>query len=575
MTEQGNKGSFIMKILIVLMVIGLVAVIYYPNETWKDERNMETLSRQNMVAIYEAQNYYYSRTKGFVGSDSLEKLLTFIENDTSLQKKQRIGQLTVSLHNSLENILEVPLLKSLLPISQSLNEISDELNFNSRYFTKYDHIKSASEEVVSSLPRFSNSVDFPNFCNVKSYVDSLSHLKERINDYKLQNAALEAQRYLDSLMVYAGKMELNVVNEQWKMEYDKISALLKDIKKTDIVLVSTVADRTKKFSDRIKSSMQELDKINFNQSIETLHSQREYLEQVYQSFISADNFLITQNFGQLKLNEIDSSLINLNEANFYSPDTLGGRERYIVHFKEGSPSIIIESPELLKEFQAELIRATEPLQNLSVYPLTGTIQSAIDTTIAVMNAAKDEYKLSRYSTEVLLNMKELIAEMQQDMDNVKFYRYTKHLKTFVDTVQTERRLSALKPMIEDILNPMDTLAANLEHADPSGIVKKLNYFGGKIQSLDSLIQATSQIPANVRRQIPAFYSTYEKVYDSVERIRTTFNPQDAQKIRAASDAIEAALLNVLEGHEERVNFVFYKKHKNHGYVENGTKSWEE
>lgn len=575
MSEQGHKGSIILKILIFVLAIGLIAVIYYPNRIWKTEDSLETRSHNNMIALYEAQNYYYNKNKQYVGADSLEKLLTFLQNDSTLEERQKIGRLTGALHRSLQNVLEIPLLKAILPISQSINEINDELNFNSRYFAKYDHIMSASDEVLGSLPKFSNSADFPNFCVVKTYVDSLSHLKERINDYKLQNSALLAQKYLDSLIVYTENIELSAVNSFWQSEHAKITDLLKEIKKTDIVLVSTVVDRTKKFTDRIKAAMSDLEKINYQQNIEALHSQKEYLDQVHQDLISGDNFLISQNYGQLKLNEVDSTLIKLNPDMFYSPDTFGGRQRYFVNFQPGKPSIKIESPNLTGQFHAQLMEATAPIRDLSIYPVTGLIKASLDTTISVMNQNKDKYKLSKYSTEVLLNMKEVIAEMQQDLDNIRVYRYIKHLETFVDTVQSERRISVLKPMIEDILNPMDTLATHVENLDLSDLVKKMNYYGKKIQGLDSLIQASPDVPASVKRQIQPFHPTFENVYSAIEQVRVNLNPGDGEKIRQAARAIETALVDVLEGYDERVYVFFSKKHKNYGYVENGSKSWEE
>lgn len=575
MSEQSYKGSIILKILIFVLAIGLVAVIYYPDRIWKAEDSLEVRSRHNMIVLYEAENYYYGKNKLYVGADSLEKLLTFLQNDSTLNQKQKIGQLTVSLDRSLQNVLKIPLLKSILPISESINEINDELNFNSRYFTKYDYIMFASDGILSDLPKFSNSADFPNFCIVKTYVDSLSHLKEHINDYKLQNCALLAQKYLDSLIVHAEKIELDAVNSFWLAEYGKISDLLKDIKKTDIVLVSTVVDRTKKFTDRIKTGMADLAKIDYQQNIEELHSQKEYLSQVHQDFISSDNFLISQNYGQLKLNEVDSMLIKLNQGMFYSPDTFEGPQLYFVNFPPQKQSIKIESPDLTKQFHAQLLEATEPIKDLSVYPLTGIIRASFDSTISVMNKNKNKYKLSKYSTDILLNMKELIAEMQQDVDKIRIYRYVKHLETFVDTVQSERRISVLKPMIEDILNPMDTLATHVENVDLSDFVTKMNYYGKKIRALDSLIQATPQVPASVKRQIQPFYPTFDKVYGAIEQIRVKLNPGDGEKIRQAARSIETALVNVLEGYNERVYVFFYKKHRNYGYVENGTKSWEE
>ena len=72
-----------------------------------------------------------------------------------------------------------------------------------------------------------------------------------------------------------------------------------------------------------------------------------------------------------------------------------------------------------------------------------------------------------------------------------------------------------------------------------------------------------------------FHPTFEKVYGAIEQVRTNLNPGDGEKIRQAARTIETALVDVLEGYHERMYVFFSKKHKNYGYVENGSKSWEE
>lgn len=577
MSEQRFKGSWILKILIVLLALVLVAVIYIPDKTWKMERKIIETSRNNLVALYETENYHYSKTRRYLPGDSLEALITFADSDSALIARQKIGQLTHELSRNLDGIMQLPLIKALLPISKSLNEITDELNFNSRYFSKYEHIAAQSEAVLSSLPRFSSgSVDFPNFSIIKNYVDSLSILKERIGEYKLQNAALLGQRYLDSLNAHINNIEMGAVTRAWNVEYNKISALLKDVRKTDIILVSTVADRTKKFIDRIKSSMEELARINLGENIHLLQMQKEYLNQTHESFLTRQNFFISQNYGIMQLNEVDSLLVKLNEDNLYCPDTFEGKHRYIVHYRPGHAGIVVECPNLLDNFQKELIAATAPLKDLSLYPVIDKINSALDSTLRVMNQTKDKYRLSRYSTEVLLSMKELEAEMKQEMDNVRLYRYVRRVQAFVDTVETEKRLSALKPMIEDVLAPMDTLAEHIDKRDVADVEKKLNYFGRKIQFIDSLVANTSQIPANVRREIPAFKNSFENVYAALNEIKNAINPADAPKLRRASDEIEKSLVQALNGYRERIyGGFFHIEHTNHGFIENGNKSWEE
>lgn len=577
MAEQRFKGSWILKILIVLLALVLVAVIYIPDRTWSSERKVVETSRNNLMALYEAENYHYLKTKRYIPGDSLEALITFADSDSALIARQKIGQLTHELSRNLEGAMQIPVIKALIPISKSLNEINDELNFNSRYFSKYDHILRQSEEILTGLPRFSSgSADFPHFSVMKNYVDSLSILKERIGDYKLQNAALLGQRYLDSLNAHIGNIETGTVTRAWNAEYDKISSLLKEIKKTDIVLVSTVADRTKKFIDRIKTAMNELARINLSDNIHRLQMQKDYLNQTHESFLKQANFFISQNYGIMQLNEVDSLLVKLNEDNLYCPDIFDGKHRYIVHYRPGRPGLVVECPNLLNGFQQQLIASTAPLKNLSLYPVVNKINGALDSTIRVMNETKDKYRLSRYSTEILLSIKELEAEMTQEMDNVRLYRYVKRVQTFVDTVQTEKRLSALRPMIEDILAPMATLADHIERRNLEDIEKKLNYFGTKVQLIDSLVANTSQIPANVRREIPPFKNSFENVYGALNEIKTALNPADAPKLRQASNEIEKALLQTLNGYHERIYGIFFHVvHTNHGYVENGNKSWEE
>jgi hypothetical protein len=49
----------------------------------------------------------------------------------------------------------------------------------------------------------------------------------------------------------------------------------------------------------------------------------------------------------------------------------------------------------------------------------------------------------------------------------------------------------------------------------------------------------------------------------------------AEKIETASDKLENSMLRVLNGYNESVYVIFNKKHINHGYIQNGVKSWEE
>ncbi len=564
------KGSIILKLLILVFIAALAMVIYIPGKIWEEERWLTKTSRYNMESIFEAEEFYHSKAKAYVPADSLEKLVSFIQQDSALQLTQKVGRLTNVLKDSIQRVLEVPAIKAIRPIIQSLNEIKGDLEFNARYFDKYDHVSARARQIGNDLRAFSQSPEFPSFIKLIVYVDSLSTLSDRINEYKLQNAALFAQRYIDTTGTYLPKMELDRVQQFWGNTYTEIATLVKDIKNTDIALVSTVGDRLKKFIDRIDAGMSDLAKVDRQANVRELERYKSGVENVYNYFIS-NEFLATQNTGILQLEERDSILVKFNEANFYDPDTIDGVQRYIVHIDQNS--LTVESPNLLDWFQRDLQNAVEPIQDLSFYPYVGKIRTMLDSTISEMNKIKNEYRLSRYSTEVLLNMKEVIAEMQ-NLDNVKFYRYVSNLNKFVTGIQTERRLSVLKPLIEDILNPMDTLATRIENRNIQDLEARLAYFGKKIQALDSLVAENDKIPARTKRRMPTFASTYQGADSLLNALKNSLNPADGKKMRDAAVVIEKVLLNTLNGYKERVYVVFTREHINHGYIQNGSKSWE-
>jgi hypothetical protein len=430
------------------------------------------------------------------------------------------------------------------------------------------------EEIAANLKKFQTSYDYPNFNALKLYADSLYLMRDRVNEYSLQRSAQLTQSYIDSIMRYMPNSEISSIGNFWKGEYGKINKLTRDIKGTDIVTVSSVADRLKKFIERVNAGMTDLSKINIQQDVQSLEKAKENIANIYTQFTQPENLFITQKNGLIQLSETDSMLIKFNENHFYDPDTIDGKQMYIVHFEEDtSATLVVESPNLLDGFQKNLIQATEPIQNLSIYPYIDKIQASLDSTASTMVAEKDKHKLARYSTDLLLDMKELTTEMQ-DISGLQFINHTKNLQAFADTVKTEKRLSALEKLIKEniLTSGIDSLASRIAHQDISELQKKMDEFGKKTKALDSLVVAT--VPANVSRQITPFYSSFENVYTILNDLKSACNPEDAEKIRQASIDIEKSLSEILNGYHENVYGVFNKKHVNHGYVENGQKSWE-
>lgn len=573
MASEGPKGSIILKLLIVFVFIPmLAAVIFIPDKIWQEEKSIELRSKSNMNAIFEAEKFYFARNQKYVPADSLDKLIQFIQTDSSLASRQAIGKLTNSLNDTIWSVLNTPVLNALTRISKSVDEIYGDLTFNSRYFSKYEEISAEADRIAGELQAFQSSGDFPVFCTVKSYVDSLNGLKEQINDYKLQVASLLARRYADSLAHYLPRAEIPAVESYWNTQYQNISALVKKIKKTDIVQVSSVADRLKKFIDRINTAMKEMKTADLAQNGRVLQKKLSGLDKIHESFISPENFLLSKRNGLLQLSENDSLLIKLRKEDFYDPDLFDGEQTYLIGYQKGKSSLVVESPNLLDDFQKRLIAATQPLENLQLQADLEGVTEALDSTINTMNETKDKYKLSKYSSNFILNLKELIAEMRS-LNDVKFYRYCQDLKTLVDTVRTERKISTLKPLIEDNLNAIDTLAARIERKDIHDLTAKMQYFGKKVKALDSLMMSMN-VPRSIKRELQPFTPTFEQVYSRLDGLKANLNAADGQKMRAAVREMESALLEVLNGYSEPVYGVFYKKHVNHGYILDGKKSWE-
>ncbi|NOX36695.1 MAG: hypothetical protein GXO78_04080 [Calditrichaeota bacterium] len=562
MAKKGYQGSIILELLIVLLALLLVAVILIPDKIWKEEEFLTKTCRYNINAIYEAERYYFRMNEAY--TDSLQKLVTFIQGDSSLQTRNKIVQLTRSLYSVIQNVLGNPTIREVATLSSALAEIQGDLRANERYFRKYEEILNEKDAISTDISRVDNSALFANFSYLKNYVDSLTNLKSNISNYTLQNAALYAKKYVDSISVYLPLIERAAVYEYWSQLYSRIDAFVKAVEKTDIVRVSSVSDRLKKFLARGDNAIKRLMATELQQSVNHLNDIAGNIQSVYDTYVSPGMFSISQRRGLLKLSEVDSILLTFNESNFMCPDN---HKPYIVVVRGGH--LTIECPNLLDEFQQQLQQAVEPVTNLSVFHYMSEIDTVLDSTYQTMDQVRPFIR--RY-TDILLDMKELMAELQGF--NVSSYQYAREVKDFVDTVKVEKRLSVLKPMIEDILNPMDTLATRLETHNFSDLEEKMDYLGSKIQKLDSLIENT-KLPRRVRAKVVKFYPSFEPVFDILNQLKSAGDSQEAQQLRVAAQAIEKSLVEVLNGYRERMYVIFYKKHINHGYIKDRLKSWEQ
>lgn len=562
MAAKGGKGSILLEILIVLMALLLIAVIIIPNQIWEEEETITSICQQNLNALYEAERFYYQRNSTY--TDSLGKLLTYVQTDSGLNKRQTLVSLTNSLTQVLDNILNIPSFQNISKISQAAFEITGDLVGNERYFRKYPEIDKTREEIVREMSRLDSSIVFPNFSQTKLFVDSLRFLKESVTDFSLQVATYRAISAADSLSLYYDKLEKNELVRNWNAQYSKINEFVSEIRKTDISKVSTVPDRLKKFIDQINKSVDNLNMANTSKDAEALGVEKQTLTELHKKFLS-EFFILTKSYSLTKLNETDSILISLTQENFNCPDA---KTTYV--FDTTQRRLTIECPNLLTEFQQKFQQDIGPIRTLPLYQQVDEIAKILQNTKNMLDQNRAE--LRRY-TDVLLKIKELLVEIDQ-MNNIFLYRYANEVKNFIQLVDQENQLSVLKPAIEDILNPLDTLATRIENRNIADLENRMNYYNQKLAEIDSVVKGMN-LPRRTRAQLTSNQEPLQSVFDELSKIKAGFNPQQAEALRTASNALEENLLEALEGESEAIFVIFRKEHRNHGYIASGEKSWEQ
>lgn len=558
-----GKGSLVLKIVIVLLIFLLVVVIAVPEKIWTEEELITNQSRRNMISIYEAEQFFFRKTGEF--TTNLDTLVTVIKSDTSLLQRKQLVDLTHEIYQILGNTLDIPSLQSLLVISKSVREVQGDIVANERYFEKYEGLNGTKDVIFMNLNRFDSSAAFPRFCSTKSLVDSLDELKNRINEYRLQNSAYHAQIYIDTILAVLPEVEKSTVSEFWGDLNNKMDQFIKDADNTDIKKVTNVVDRLKRFKDRINGSIRIFVGSNTQGDINELSNQRSKLNAVYQSFISSEYFQLTQRFGLLDLTGTDSTLLTFGPDNFTGPDS---KENYIVEKKK--ESILIESPNLLDEFANRNREIVQDIKDNNLFNQFSSLNQTLDSTEHLMN---QQIPLIRRYGNILLNIKEIIAEIK-NLKAIKTYGSIENLQALVDTIQTEKKLSVLEPIFVETLTPMDSLAARVRNKNIGDLEEKLKYLGDKIQEVDSMM-ADLKLPSRTRKEIQPIYPAYEPVFSVLTNMKSAMNNDLADKIETTANELEKSMNQVKNGYNEPVYVIFKKKHINHGYIKNGVKSWEE
>lgn len=81
MATEKSRGSIILEIVIVLLIVALVATIMYPKMLWEKANNQAINCRNNMDKILKAELVYLKYHNNY--EDTLDKVISFIQSDTT------------------------------------------------------------------------------------------------------------------------------------------------------------------------------------------------------------------------------------------------------------------------------------------------------------------------------------------------------------------------------------------------------------------------------------------------------------------------------------------------------------
>ncbi|MCU0642688.1 MAG: hypothetical protein MUC94_00270 [bacterium] len=83
MARAKSKGSIILEIIIVVLLVALFATILYPKKVWEREDKNTAICRDNMDRIFKAELIYQKYHNNY--TDTLQNIISFIKNDTTKQ----------------------------------------------------------------------------------------------------------------------------------------------------------------------------------------------------------------------------------------------------------------------------------------------------------------------------------------------------------------------------------------------------------------------------------------------------------------------------------------------------------
>jgi hypothetical protein len=555
MASLDGKGSIILKVVIVLLVIGMVIVIILPGKIWEEEDLVRDTSRGNMSTLFEAYRYYYGLKGTYTSND--EELILTVQNDSALLKRQIVVNHTTRLKNAMERFLSDPAIKYLYAISFNLKNIEDDLNNNKRFFRTIEEIDREADELKMKISSLRSGLQFEKYLLVVTDLDSLWQLRHDVTDYSLQSAARLASSFSRDIARDLPSVDFNSMNQIWQPLSSRISDLMGEVEGSRLKSLTSVADRVADFQ---RDASEGFSYFLTNMTVSSYSEAADDLANVYTEFLS--DFLITEEYSQYTLSETDSLLINISDRSFYTPRD---RQKYIFS-ADDSAGIRIEDPTLLDELLSMTEKTTNDIKQLQFMEAFENYQNQVDSLRGFYPQIKAKY---RRNIEITIKTKEIEAVLEKIPSTAAFDAYLK-TKSYVDVVPQSDSYFEIKDQIKSTLISVgafkqiygDSFFGNLDsvHVD---LIGELNQF--------------NELLSDIRKNTFSLDYHIEILNTALSQIKSVPKESVLPTLLQIEEDLKTTYLFASEGKEKSVYGLFATKIVNYGKIDGptGRKSWEE
>lgn len=557
MAKYSEKGSIILKLLVLILLIGLLAVILLPGKIWDEEAREQRIEQDNLVSIYEALRFYKRGTGSYTTNPN--EIMRVVHNDSSIMILQKVVNYTNQLTNIVDSFLRLNFIRGLVELDQNMSQIIEDLENNRRYLNIDENIRNEADNLQTQLKELKSISEFTNYISATNHLDSLRQLRRDLTDYSLQVAAMKSSAKVDTIQSLLDKIDYARLENSWKPISERLNRLTATIRRTDEITKSTsVGDRVRDFTDNVDKAFRRIKSSNVAADIDEAGQLKEKLQNTYSTFLK--DFIVTSKLSLYRLPEADSLMIHLTHENFYSP--VNG-EMYKIIIDEDSSAVKVESPVLIDELH-EMVQPV--LADLDALPIASAFDDYFSMLDSVKNTAFQARQALRRNTDVFIKFKEIeeIINRYEDISVTTAYR---DLVQFVDVVPGSESYSEIKDQLGSVLNGVRLLNQAYSMQNFGMLDTLQRDLLVTMDQYNVLLDGIRRLPKEARK--------YETEMDEIKRLEAKLKGLDvAEPLSKLEEKIGKALIFAAEGKEVRMYGVFNKRINNYGNIYRDDKSWE-